>query len=65
MLLTVDGFQVPVIAGLLFELVGKLGAGAPEQNGVIGVKVGMTDGFITTFVVPAGLEQLPEVTTTL
>jgi hypothetical protein len=44
-LLTVVGFQVPVIK--LFEITGKIGIAEPEQIGVITVKVGITFGFTT------------------
>jgi hypothetical protein len=48
-LLTVDGFQVPVIP--LVEVVGKVGTVPPLQivNDVPKLKVGVTIGFTVTF----------------
>jgi len=42
-LLTVAGFQVPVIK--LFEVVGKTGLVEPKQIGAISVKFGVIFGF--------------------
>ena len=38
--LIVAGFQVPVIAGELVELIGKVGAVLPKHNGPMLAKVG-------------------------
>ena len=46
MLLTVAGFQVPVI--LLSEVVGRVGAAAPEQIGGITAKAGVMTGLTVT-----------------
>ena len=43
-LLTVDGFHVPVIGGTFVELVGKTGAVAPLQKAGTAVKIGVTLG---------------------
>jgi hypothetical protein len=43
-LLITDGFQVPEIR--FVELVGKLGANEPSQNGGITLKVGIVRGVI-------------------
>ena len=40
--------QTPVIAGIFVELVGKIGATAPEQIAVTAVKVGVTFGVTIT-----------------
>lgn len=56
-LLTVDGLQVPVIAGESLELVGNTGAGSPEQIGAIGVKVGVIPEVISTVAVAVTGEQ--------
>ncbi len=44
-MLTVAGFQVPVIE--LFDVVGKTGLVEPEHIGAMAVKVGVTLGFTT------------------
>lgn len=43
-LLTVDGLQLPVIGGLSFELVGKVGAVPPSQIAAGVVNVGVFFG---------------------
>jgi hypothetical protein len=48
-LLTDEGFQVPVIP--LFDVVGSTGAVAPEQIGAIVVNVGVTVGITVTVTV--------------
>jgi hypothetical protein len=48
-LLTDDGFQVPVMAGVLVELVGSTGAGVPLQNAGGVVNVGVTGVFTVEF----------------
>ena len=39
------GDHVPVIAGVLVELVGKTGATSPEQIGATAANVGVINGF--------------------
>ena len=46
-MLTVAGLQVPVM--LLFDVVGSVGAVAPEQIGAIASNVGLMFGLTVTF----------------
>jgi len=50
-LLTVAGFQVPVIP--LSDVVGNTGTAVPEQIGAIAAKVGVTAGVTVTSIVTA------------
>ena len=58
-MLTVVGFQVPVIK--LFDIVGKTGLVEPEQIGAIAVKVGVTTGFTTMVIVTGFTVHCPAV----
>ena len=49
-LLTVAGFQVPVMP--LSEVIGRTGAAAPAQNDVATVNAGITVGVTVTVKVP-------------
>jgi hypothetical protein len=58
MLLTVVGLQVPIMP--LVEIVGKIGDILPEQNGIIGINIGVVNEFIViVFVMPVA--HCPEV----
>jgi hypothetical protein len=50
-LLTVEGDHVPVIAGVLVELVGNVGAVVPLQKAGIAAKVGVVVGVVSPVIV--------------
>jgi hypothetical protein len=57
-LLTVAGFQVPVIE--LFDVAGKTGLVDPAHIGVIAVNVGVIFGFTTIVIVAGVVVHCPE-----
>jgi hypothetical protein len=57
-LLTVEGDHVPVIAGVLVELVGNVGAVVPLQKAGIAAKVGVVFG-VTVVVKVAVVAHCP------